>query len=120
MRRPMDIRKAEELTVDFGGYLGGTGEIRLPHWTGSVVWTIDKGGWDHVSVSPYDKNIMPTWDDMCRVKDIFFKEEECAIQIHPTRQQYVNIVENCLHLWRPTDPALLRIFEGGNQSGKNQ
>lgn len=38
---------------------------------------------------------------MCVLKDIFFGEEEEVYQIHPKKSQYVNRVENCLHLWRP-------------------
>lgn len=45
---------------------------------------------------------MPTWDDMCMIKDIFFEDDESVIQIHPAKDQYVNNVSNCLHLWRCT------------------
>ncbi len=38
---------------------------------------------------------------MCTLKDIFFDDEEEAYQIHPKKSQYVNGVENCLHLWKP-------------------
>ena len=39
---------------------------------------------------------------MCKLKDIFFYEDEAVIQIHPPKDQYVNNVDNCLHLWRCT------------------
>ena len=39
---------------------------------------------------------------MCLIKDIFFKEDEAVVQIHPPKAEYVNNVENCLHLWRCT------------------
>lgn len=58
------------------------------------------GGWDHVSVSPCKPNKVPTWNQMCIVKDIFFNEDEAVIQIHPPKDQYVNNRVNCLHLWR--------------------
>lgn len=58
------------------------------------------GGWDHVSVSPLNRKTIPTWDMMCKVKDIFFKPEEAVIQIHPPKDEYVNNMTNCLHLWR--------------------
>lgn len=58
------------------------------------------GGWDHVSVSPLNRKTIPTWDMMCKVKDIFFKPEEAVIQIHPPKDEYVNNLPNCLHLWR--------------------
>lgn len=61
------------------------------------------GGWDHVSVAPLKKNITPSWDMMCKVKDIFFKPGEAVIQIHPSKSEYVNNMPNCLHLWRAND-----------------
>ena len=57
------------------------------------------GGWDHVSVSR--KNKMPTWDEMCAIKDMFFEPEEVAVQYHPKKSEYVNNHPYCLHLWRP-------------------
>ena len=60
------------------------------------------GGWDHVSVAPLKKKITPSWEMMCQVKDIFFKPDEAVIQIHPKKDEYVNNMPNCLHLWRCT------------------
>lgn len=65
------------------------------------------GGWDHVSVSPCKPNKVPTWNQMCIVKDIFFNENEAVIQIHPPKDQYVNNRVNCLHLWRANDKEML-------------
>lgn len=61
------------------------------------------GGWDHVSVSPLKKKITPAWETMCKIKDIFFKSDEAVIQIHPPKDEYVNNMPNCLHLWRKND-----------------
>lgn len=58
------------------------------------------GGWDHVSIAPLKRKITPSWETMCKVKDIFFKPEEAVIQIHPPKDEYVNNMPNCLHLWR--------------------
>ena len=104
MRKPRFIRQAKELKVAQGNYNGGSGTITIGGWTGSVVWGDDENGMEHVSVSPYDHSITPSWDDMCRLKDIFFDEEERVIQIHPKRSEYVNMMGNCLHLWRPKTP----------------
>ena len=60
------------------------------------------GGWEHVSVAPIKKKITPSWEMMCKVKDIFFKPDEAVIQIHPKKDEYVNNMPNCLHLWRCT------------------
>lgn len=58
------------------------------------------GGWEHVSVAPIKRNKIPTWEQMCAVKDVFFKDDEAVIQIHPPKDEYVNNMSNCLHLWR--------------------
>lgn len=80
---------------------GGRADIHIGGWDGSVIWSYG-GGWEHVSVSPYPKRITPSWDDMCRLKDLFFSEDEDVIQIHPSKAEYVNNLPNCLHLWRCT------------------
>lgn len=56
-------------------------------------------GWDHVSVSR--KNRCPNWPEMCFIKDMFFEDDEVVVQYHPSKDNYVNIHSNCLHLWRP-------------------
>lgn len=55
--------------------------------------------WEHVSVST--QNRCPTWDEMCRVKDLFWGSHELVIQMHPPRHLYVNHHPFCLHLWKP-------------------
>lgn len=56
-------------------------------------------GWEHVSVS-LEKHC-PNWQEMCFVKDLFWDDDETAIQYHPPKSDYVNNAANCLHLWRP-------------------
>lgn len=76
--------------------------IKLPDCgTCSVIWSDCENGYEHVSVSPKRKFNVPTWNDMCVLKDVFFDEEEEVYQIHPKKSQYVNSVNNCLHLWKP-------------------
>lgn len=58
----------------------------------------DGGGWEHVSVSLHDR--CPTWTEMCIVKDLFWGEEDCVVQFHPPKTNYVNKHKFCLHLWR--------------------
>ena len=78
-----------------------TAMIKLPDCgTSSVIWDC-MNGYEHVSVSPKKRCNIPTWNDMCVLKDIFFDEEEEVYQIHPKKSQHVNCVENCLHLWKP-------------------
>jgi hypothetical protein len=60
------------------------------------------GGWDHVSVSL--ENRCPTWKEMCAVKDLFFKDDEVAMQLHVAKADHINHHPFCLHLWRPQTP----------------
>lgn len=68
-----------------------------------------KTGWEHVSfklVRKSRKRLMvvertPTWSEVCEVKDIFWQEDECVMQIHPPKQFYVNTHPYVLHLWKP-------------------
>lgn len=78
---------------------GGIAELRLATSTGRLRVVVSWGdGWDHASVSKHKR--VPTWDEMCFVKDMFFNPDECVIQYHPPQSEYVNIHPNCLHLWR--------------------
>lgn len=71
----------------------------------------DSKGWEHVSVSL--KHRTPNWQEMCFVKDLFWAEDECVVQFHPPKSEYVNHHPNCLHLWRhitdtfPMPPSML-------------
>ena len=66
----------------------------------------DKDGWEHVSVSVFQSNTkMLTWEEMCEVKEIFWRPDEEVHQIHPKKSEYVHGVgtkKNVMHLWRPT------------------
>jgi len=57
--------------------------------------------WEHVSVSLPD--CCPTWEEMCKVKAMFWDDEDTVIQLHPPRSTWVNNHPHCLHLWRPVD-----------------
>lgn len=60
-------------------------------------------GWEHVSVSVRQgkKVLTPNWEEMAYVKKIFWGEEDCVIEYHPPKSNYVNNHPNVLHLWRP-------------------
>lgn len=98
MKTLEEIKKCKRLLIIEEAGDGFSGIIHMPTWEGTIVCSWDF--WDHVSVSPRKKRIVPDWDSMCMIKDIFFKEDEAVIQIHPPKNQYVNNKENCLHLWR--------------------
>ena len=101
MRDINTLKENRRLNILMIGADGGKGIITFPLWRGSVIWSTG-AGWQHVSVAPESKRIIPTWDDMCKLKDIFFEDDESVIQIHPPKDEYVNNMPNCLHLWRCT------------------
>ena len=106
MKKLLDeILACKRLNANIISADGGNGTIHMPTWSGSVVWSYG-GGWDHVSVAPFKKRITPSWDDMCMIKDIFFYEHETVVQFHPAKSDYVNMVPNCLHLWRPNKETM--------------
>jgi hypothetical protein len=108
-----DPRKIKQLEIVDRGIDGGFGILRIPHTKKDGTKRYKKatcvfstgGGWEHVSVALINGNT-PTWEDMCLVKDMFWTDEEEVIQIHPKKSEYVNLKDNCLHLWRPTDGEL--------------
>lgn len=108
----MAFRVPEKFRVTSGHQLAtsaadgnnGLFRVRLRHAQTVRVIASDGEGWEHVSVSRDDRP--PTWDEMCQVKALFWGEEDCVVQYHPPRSEYVNVHPNCLHLWRPADREL--------------
>ncbi len=100
MKTQEEILQLAHLMVYKVSLDGGCGRIFLngleSHYC-SVVWSFS-GGWDHVSIA-YNRRC-PTWEEMCRVKDMFFREDETVVQFHPKKSEYVNLHPYCLHLWR--------------------
>lgn len=70
---------------------------------GELYYVIASNGcdWEHISISPVKSNKIPSWNVMCELKDLFFEEEECVMQLHPQKSNYVNNHKACLHLWKP-------------------
>lgn len=61
-------------------------------------------GFEHLSVSTPIK--CPTWEQMCKMKDIFWRDDEVCMQLHPKKEDYVNCMQYCLHIWRPIDKEI--------------
>lgn len=59
------------------------------------------GKWKHVSVSHRDR--YPTWDEIIEVKELFLGKECSAMQLIPPRSKWLNLMENCFHLWHRLD-----------------
>lgn len=77
-----------------------------------IAW--DGGGWDHVSVQAERR--VPTWTEMCAIKELFFRDDEVVMQLHPAKANYVNNHYCVLHLWRP-QTAAERAAIGDDGSG---
>ena len=58
--------------------------------------------WEHVSVhiDDWGNQRTPSWGEMCLVKDVFWDPEECVVQFHPPKSDYVNNHPHVLHLWK--------------------
>lgn len=99
MRKLEEILKDSRLRNIEKGMDGFKADIHIGGWDGSFIFSY-AGGWEHASVSPYAKRITPTWDDMTKIKEMCWTDDETVIQIHPPKDMYVNNMPNCLHLWR--------------------
>lgn len=103
--------KGRYIKDGMGSYEVYHGWVEWPDFKGTVIFGYNEGGkMEHVSVSCYNKRKLPTWDVMCRIKDMFFRKDEMVVQIHPSEKNYLHGIgigasrlENVLHLWRPMD-----------------
>ena len=98
MRSFKEIAENERVNVSEVGIDGLSGTVHLSGYTATLIVS-NGAGWEHASISPLRK-ITPSWEDMCKLKDIIWTEDEAVIQIHPIKDEYVNLMPNCLHLWR--------------------
>lgn len=67
--------------------------------------------WEHVSARAIERNgkeRVPTWAEMCWLKDQFWNDDECVVQYHPPRSEWVNVHPFVLHLWKPVGIELPR------------
>lgn len=72
----------------------------------------DGMGWKHLSISNGQRKMLPTWTIMCRAKDLFFGDDEWAVQYHPAKDDNVNDHPYCLHLWAPLNEELPKPLGG--------
>lgn len=61
-------------------------------------------GFEHLSVSTPVRT--PTWDEMCKMKETFWKDDEICMQLHPKKEDYVDNMRFCLHIWRPINQEI--------------
>lgn len=59
--------------------------------------------WDHIIIRPKFHDT-PSYLDMVKIANIFFSSNEYAMQVIPSRKNYVNVEPYTLHLWNlPTN-----------------
>lgn len=94
--------------------MGANGTFILPVNARTRLYIISSDGtltpgieWEHVSVHVKYRNQkgivrmrIPTWEEMCYVKDLFWDPEETVVQFHPPRSEWVSYHDFVLHLWR--------------------
>lgn len=103
MKTNEEIKQTTNLMIKETSLDGGFGYIfKNGKSFASVIWSTG-GGWEHVSMAPLNRRVIPSWDDMCELKDMFFNDDEVVVQYHPAKSEYVNNKSNCLHLWRPLE-----------------
>ena len=96
-----ELNKRKDFKIIRTDFDGGMGEFTDGIMKGmTVIWSYG-GGWEHVSID--GKKRMPTWDEMCQLKEMFFTEDECCVQYHPPKSEYVNNIPYCLHIWKPIE-----------------
>ena len=88
--------KVLQISFDGGAGVFTSGTMRKM----TVIWSY-AGGWEHVSID--GKKRTPDWEEMCKLKDMFFDNDECCVQYHPPKSEYVNNAPYCLHIWKPIE-----------------
>lgn len=123
---PEIYRDKKQSTQEYGN----NGVFVVPHFKilnySFYIIASEGCSWEHLSISLRRKELKKefgvercaTWGEMCWIKELFWGEEDCVVQFHPPKSQYVSQHEYCLHLWRPIgkniqapDPVLVGILK---------
>lgn len=116
MRDREEIRKTTGVEIKKEGKdgFGGSvypieyknGKVKIKKDYNSVLHFIFSSGcgFEHLSVSTPVRT--PTWDEMCKMKEIFWRDDEVCMQLHPKKEEYVNNHNYCLHIWKPIDKEI--------------
>lgn len=110
IKRTMGMKIKAEKSNGFGGSIF---PIEYKNGKAKIIQDYDKVlnfifswacGFEHLSVSTTVKT--PTWEQMCKMKDIFWNENEICMQLHPSKENYINNMPYCLHIWRPINKEI--------------
>ena len=100
-----DLNCLNQYRKSLRGHMGngtcGAFKIPIGNRVANVIASSSDGG-EHVSVS-LDVDRCPKWNEMGVIKDLFFHETECVMQLHGPVEEHINNHDYCLHLWKPID-----------------
>jgi hypothetical protein len=68
----------------------------------------DGMGWKHLSITNAERKVLPSWNVMCRAKDLFFADDEWTVQFMPAKDDNINDHPFCLHIWMPLNEEMPR------------
>jgi hypothetical protein len=109
--------------VQVAGYRSNSGDpygvFIVPHGsdrlyclaTDGICEDLDMPVWEHVSITVRNRRLVqlnrcPTWEQMALVKSMFWHDDETVMQLHPPKDDHINIHPYCLHLWRPLEQTI--------------
>lgn len=70
MKTLNEIKELPNLMIQHIAVDGGLGVLfKAGKSFATVVWS-NGGGWEHVSISPFKRSYTPTWDEMCKLKEM--------------------------------------------------
>lgn len=103
----VETRMATKEGDHFGAFFVPHGKIGFVIIASDGVEEGPGKGWEHVSArvkgNTEKENRIPTWIEMCWIKQLFWEDTETVVQYHPPRSEYVNNHGDVLHLWKWTD-----------------
>lgn len=94
-------------------YVGIVGSAQGLNVICSAMREADGKCWMHVSLSRRSR--LPSYADMCLVKDTFIGRERLAVQVFARASEHVNIHPNVLHLWSCLDADPVPDFRHAGQ-----
>ena len=100
--RQVELYRVELPGYGWGDHKNGAFQFR----DGLTVIASVGDGWEHVSASR--KSRVPSYDDLCRIKRLFWHDDDCVMQLFVPVADHVNYHPYCLHLWRPLDVEIPR------------
>lgn len=111
MKNIEDIKNTSGISIVSEGEDGMMGKVFPIEYKNGKVKIVNKenlvltfvfsfgGGWEHLSVSTPTRT--PSWEEMQKMKEIFWNDDEVCMQLHPKKEDYVNNHPYCLHIWKP-------------------